>query len=122
MLERVDKVARLLSLYGGILTERQRELCRCYFLDNLSLAEIAENKNVSRQAVHDSIERCLELLEKADSAMRLTEKSDRLSEIALELRKAVENAPVETAAIIADAASELDRMFEPSCTEDEDGF
>lgn len=122
MLERVDKVARLLSLYGGIITNRQHELCRWYFMDNLSLTEIAENKSVSRQAVHDSIERCIELLEKADNAMRLTEKSDRLSEIAIELRKAVGRAPDEMAELIAATASELDRLFEPSCAEDEDGF
>lgn len=56
----------LLSFYGKMLTERQREWLRLYYEDDLSLSEIAETSGVTRQAAHDAIrrgERQLEALE-----------------------------------------------------------
>lgn len=47
----------LLDCYGGLLTERQRDLLDGYYNEDLSLAELAEPRSISRQAVHDSIRR-----------------------------------------------------------------
>ncbi len=47
----------LLDCYGGLLTERQRDLLDGYYNEDLSLAELAEPRGISRQAVHDSIRR-----------------------------------------------------------------
>jgi len=47
----------LLDFYGPLITERQREMLRLYFEEDLSLAEIARQEGVSRQAVHDAIRR-----------------------------------------------------------------
>lgn len=53
----VQQIALLYDFYGALLTPRQQELVRAYFLEDLSLAEIAEIEGVSRQAVHDLIKR-----------------------------------------------------------------
>ncbi|MFZ5827980.1 MAG: YlxM family DNA-binding protein [Bacillota bacterium] len=53
----VQTVALLYDFYGPLLTVRQQELIEAYYLEDLSLAEIAENDGVSRQAVHDLIKR-----------------------------------------------------------------
>ncbi len=47
----------LLDCYGGLLTQRQRELMEGYYNEDLSLAELAVPLGISRQAVHDSIRR-----------------------------------------------------------------
>lgn len=47
----------LLDLYGGLLTDKQRDVLEFYYNNDLSLAEIAEHYGISRQGVHDSIKR-----------------------------------------------------------------
>ena len=46
---------RLFDLYGALLTETQREICALYYLFDLSLTEIGEEKGVTKQAVSDCI-------------------------------------------------------------------
>lgn len=52
----------LFDIYGKLLTEKQQDIFNEYFLYNLSLREIAENKKISYQAVRDSIKSSKELL------------------------------------------------------------
>ena len=82
MLEKLLRVNRLLELYSGLLTERHARITEYYYVDNLSLGEIAEIEGISRQAVHDGIERSVEVMEQADSAIGLVAKTDRLAGIA----------------------------------------
>lgn len=51
------RYALLLDLYGGLLTEKQKENLEFYYCDDLSLAEIAQDDGISRQAVRDAIKR-----------------------------------------------------------------
>ncbi len=55
-------VPRLLDAYGALLTEKQRQITAHYYDEDLSLAEIAENEGVTRQAVRDVIRRTEEQL------------------------------------------------------------
>ncbi|MDR0839451.1 MAG: hypothetical protein LBN99_07410 [Oscillospiraceae bacterium] len=49
--------SRLLDLYGPLLTAKQREYLDCYYNDDLSLSEIAENFGVTPQGAHDIVSR-----------------------------------------------------------------
>ena len=51
------KISLLLDFYGAILTDKQRESLELYYNEDLSLAEISEILNVTRQGVRDSIKR-----------------------------------------------------------------
>lgn len=50
-------MSSLLDVYGQFLNEKQRELCEYYYNEDLSLAEIAENVQITRQGVRDQIKR-----------------------------------------------------------------
>ena len=53
------QLIRLLDTYGSLLTAKQRLAMRLYYLDDLSLGEIAERQGVTRQAVRDSLQRSI---------------------------------------------------------------
>ena len=45
----------LYDIYGKLLTEKQREYFEDYYFNNLSFSEMAENYNVSRNAIFKQI-------------------------------------------------------------------
>lgn len=61
-MEKNLKISVLLDYYGEMLTQKQREAVKFYYDDDLSLGEIAENLNISRQGVRDNIKRAEAML------------------------------------------------------------
>ena len=62
-LEKTEQIHSLLDTYAPLLRERQLELLSLYFDEDYSLAEIAEIYGISRQAVHDGLQRSVRSLE-----------------------------------------------------------
>ena len=58
-----EKYSLLYDYYGALLTERQREVFELYYEKDLSLSEVAENLNISRQAVQRAFKKAGEELE-----------------------------------------------------------
>ncbi|MDO4607926.1 MAG: sigma factor-like helix-turn-helix DNA-binding protein [Clostridia bacterium] len=50
-------ISVLLDFYGPFLSEKQRNLLHHYYNEDLSLTEIAENEQITRQGVRDLIKR-----------------------------------------------------------------
>lgn len=71
------QMTMLFDFFGDLLTEKQREYFDLYHNEDLSLSEIAVQTGISRQGVHDNINRAenalLELEEKTGVVRRWTE-------------------------------------------------
>ena len=81
----------LLDYYSCILTDKQRDVIDLYYNEDLSLAEIAEHENITRQGVRDSIKRGEQVLFEMEKALHLAEKSRRLEGVAQRLEEMAEN-------------------------------
>ncbi len=73
------KYLQLFDQYGALLTENQRELCEMYYMFDLSLSEIAEQKQVSRQSVSETLKTSRELLDLYEEKLRHNEQSREYS-------------------------------------------
>ena len=58
--------AELYNEYQGMLTENQRSVFELYCMCDLSLGEVAEIKNVSRQSVQDAVSKTKKLLDEME--------------------------------------------------------
>ena len=72
----------LFDLYKGLLTEKQRDLFSAHFYFDLSLAEIAEEENASRQSVFDAIKKVKAKLDEYEKELRLKSITDGVLQIA----------------------------------------
>lgn len=56
-MEKNVKISILCDLYGKLLTQKQFDFLNDYYNNDLSLSEIAENNQITRQAVRDIIKK-----------------------------------------------------------------
>lgn len=79
-LDKTELMNNLLDLYGGLLTDNQLNVMELYYMNDLSLSEIAEELNITRSAVHDTLKKASAMLEMYESKLGLfsKEKEKRL--------------------------------------------
>lgn len=77
-------ITQLFDYYGKLLTDKQRDYFTDYYIENLSLSEIAENYNVSRNAVFKQIK-------EAENKLRFYEANLNLLKNSIEISKLLEN-------------------------------
>jgi len=68
----------LYEYYGNLLNKKQSEAIEQYYLEDLSLTEIAELNDISKQAVSDMLKRSEKKLEKYEEKLRLLAKLNDL--------------------------------------------
>ena len=73
-IEKTNRMNALFEFYAALLTDKQMNYIELDYADDYSLAEIAEEFGVSRQAVYDNIKRTEKILE--DYEMKLHMYSD----------------------------------------------
>ena len=59
----------LYDLYGGLLTDKQREYFEDYYFNNLSFSEMAEDYDVSRNAVFKQVHIVIDKLNEYESIL-----------------------------------------------------
>lgn len=66
------------SYYGALLTARQRSMLSLYCDEDYTLAEVADQLNVSRQCVSDTLQRAYERLDQLEALLGLIRRFDKL--------------------------------------------
>ena len=80
-LEKRDYLIILYDLYGELLNDKQQQYFEEYYFNNLSLGEISENLNISRNAVHKSLQSVEEKLQFYEEKLKLYKKSKIIYDI-----------------------------------------
>jgi len=91
ILEKAFKVIELYDLYQDLLTEKQKEYFESYYFDNYSITEISENKDVSRNAVHDQLKKTVSKLNDYEMKLKLKELSKKRKDIINKLMEVSED-------------------------------
>ena len=79
-------VSLLLDFYGPLLTEKQRLSLQWHHEDDMSLGEIADELGVSRQAVHDNLNRARHIMNEYESKLHLVEQYEKREQLLGELK------------------------------------
>ncbi len=86
-LEKSIRINNLLDQYGKLLTAHQLDVLLLYYQMDLSLSEISEQLNISRNGVYDAIKKGTNLLEKYESKLHLVQKREELNAYFEELKQ-----------------------------------
>ena len=70
-IEKTNRMNALFEFYAALLTDKQMNYIELYYADDYSLAEIAEEFQVSRQAVYDNIKRTEKILEEYERKLHM---------------------------------------------------
>ena len=85
------KISILCQIYGKLLTEKQYQVLDDYYNNDLSLSEIAENLNITRQAVRDNIKKgenkLFEYEEKLNVMKKTMEQEEKIAIVLSEIAK-----------------------------------
>ena len=77
-LEKSIYINELYDLYGSLLTKKQQEIIELYYCDDLSLSEISEQLEVSRNAVYDCLKKGVKQLENYEKELNLYQRKNEL--------------------------------------------
>ncbi|MCQ2512078.1 MAG: DNA-binding protein [Lachnospiraceae bacterium] len=79
-MEEFVKQSWLYDFYGDLLTDHQKEIYEAYVMENLSLVEIAQEYDISRQSVFDLIKRVDNALNEYEEKLHLVERFIEIKE------------------------------------------
>ena len=65
------KYTYLFDYYGELFTDKQKEYFEDYYFNNLTLQEIADNNNISRNAVHKILKDMIKKLDYYEEKLNL---------------------------------------------------
>ena len=95
LLARTAELAMLFDCYGELLAEKQRLYLTLHLQEDWTLAEIADEHTVSRQAVYDQVKRSEQLLVQYEEKLQLLAKHHARQKLYEDLMKQLNrtNAP-----------------------------
>lgn len=80
-LEKTERLNQLFELYGVLLTEKQQAYFTAYYHNDFSLAEIASEFHVSRNAVFDQLNNAILHLESYEGKLKLLNRKNGKKEL-----------------------------------------
>lgn len=82
-----EKIASLFEIYSSLLSASQKETLEDYYVYDLSLAEIAANRNSSRSAVEDALKKGEKKLIELEDKLKIKLRTDSLKTLLEEAKK-----------------------------------
>lgn len=79
-MEEKVKISILLEIYGNLLTEKQYEFMDYYYNEDLSLSEIADNNDITRQAVRTILVKSKKKLEEYEKQLKFMQKEEKIKQ------------------------------------------
>lgn len=86
-MDRIYEQTMLFDFYGELLTAHQRSVYRDAVYHDLSLGEIAEERGITRQGVHDLLRRCDRILQGYEDKLHLVERFSRAKRTVEEIER-----------------------------------
>ena len=90
-IEQIIKVSQLYDFYSELLSQKQKQYLNDYFFNDLSLTEISENYEISKQAVSNNIKRTIIELEQFEEKLNLIKLNNERLFLLNEIRKLTDN-------------------------------
>lgn len=84
------RINYLVDFYQSLLTPKQYDYMRLYYDEDLSLVEIADLLDVSRQAVYDNLKRTEMILEDYEEKLKLYDKFLKRAELIEQLEAEID--------------------------------
>ncbi|WML49302.1 putative DNA-binding protein [Neobacillus sp. PS3-34] len=109
MLEKTTRINFLYDFYQSLLTPKQQSYMSLYYLDDYSLGEIAEEYDVSRQAVYDNIKRTEAMLEEYEEKLLLFQKFQERSTLLTKMKELL-NEEIPSKQVLLNAVAELEKL------------
>jgi uncharacterized protein len=109
MLEKTTRMNYLYDFYQSLLTPKQQSYMSLYYLDDYSLGEIAEEYDVSRQAVFDNIKRTEAMLEEYEVKLLLFQKFQERSKLLTQVKEWLNDDSASRQALLQ-AVEELEKL------------
>ena len=81
MVNDVEYIVILYDYYGELFNLKQKKYFEEYYFDNLSLAEISENEDISRNAIHKSIKSVVSKLYEYEDKLKLYDRDKKIKKI-----------------------------------------
>ena len=74
------KYTELFDCYGKLLTDKQQEYFIDYYFNNLTLSELSENYQISRNAIHKQLKIVIQKLEEYEEKLGFLSKQKLIKE------------------------------------------
>lgn len=97
----------LYDFYGELLTKHQKEIYEDVVIHDYSLSEIANEKGISRQGVHDLIKRCDKTLRGYEDKLHLVERFMNTKQDVLTIRQLADEFKVTSDMKLIDKISDI---------------
>lgn len=80
-MDKTLKESLLMDFYGELLPQRQKDVMKLYYEEDLSLSEISEEFKISRQGVHDALKKAQHSLAEYEKKLLLIQRFQDQREI-----------------------------------------
>ena len=90
-MDEILRASMLFDFYGELLTDKQKSIFEMFYLNDLSLTEIGQELNISRQAVRDQLKRTEKILSEYEDKLMLLERFYEQKKLVRKIKSIVED-------------------------------